>query len=212
MISGGTENASIAAQSQLLPLLPAYPAGWNVCVNDHKTLNLSRKLNNLFTLTAIAVHDREFMKFGPGLSAGQKFEIPWAWVDATLVGFNWGNPFIKKLQHLKASHRNDNIPLQIEQSDRSTQEIAAIISLVPASPPSRRKLVILRKANDKPIDLDILSPFAEPLHYLLLLPEGTLGWSPLMLPKLRVQVKLSQVHGSCNKVDSSQLFNRNFRP
>jgi hypothetical protein len=104
-------------------------------------------------------------------------------LDATLAGLNRVNPFIKKLQHLKASHRNDNIALQIEQSDTNTQEIAAIISLAPASPPSRRKLVIQRKGNDKPIYLDILSPFVEPLHYLLLLPEGTLGWSPSRLTR-----------------------------
>jgi hypothetical protein len=108
---------------------------------------------------------------------GEKFEIPGAWIDATLAGLNRVNPFIKELQHLKASNRNDNIALQIEQSDTNTREIAAIISLPPASPPSRRKLVIQRKGNDKPIYLDILSPFVEPLHYLLLLPEGTLGWS-----------------------------------
>ena len=90
---------------------------------------------------------------------GEKFEIPRAWIDATLAGLNRVNPFIKKLQHLKASNRNDNIALQIEQSDTNTREIAAIISLAPASPPSRRKLVIQRKGNDKPIYLDILSPF-----------------------------------------------------
>ena len=75
------------------------------------------------------------------------------------------------------------VALQIEQSDTNTREIAAIISLAPASPPSRRKLVIQRKGNDKPIYLDILSPFVEPLHYLLLLPEGTLGWSPSRLTR-----------------------------
>jgi hypothetical protein len=108
---------------------------------------------------------------------GEKFGIPRAWIDATLAGLNRVNPFIKELQHLKASNRNDNIALQIEQSDTNTRETTAIISLAPASPPSRRKLVIQRKGNDKPIYLDILSPFVEPLHYLLLLPEGTLGWS-----------------------------------
>jgi hypothetical protein len=37
--------------------------------------------------------------------------------------------------------------------------------------------VIQRKGADRPIFLDILSPFVEPLHYLLLLPNGTMGWS-----------------------------------
>jgi hypothetical protein len=197
--------------NHLLPPLPTYPDEWNDFINDRKSANLSRKLNNLFMLTAIAVHDGDYMKFGPGISAvtlnggrtyhrilsaregqhairwfihdpsaffeqGQKFEIPRAWIDANLAGLNRVNTFVKKLQHLQASNRNDTIASYIEQSDTNTQEIAAaIISLSPAPPPSRRKLVIQRKGNDKPIYLDILSPFVEPLHYLLLLPEGTLG-------------------------------------
>ncbi|KAJ7358306.1 hypothetical protein DFH08DRAFT_770177, partial [Mycena albidolilacea] len=113
----------------------------------------------------------------------EKFEIPRPWIDATLAGLNRVNPFIKKLQHLKVSNTDHDIALHIEQSDTNTREIAAIISLAPASPPSRRKLVIQRKGNDKPIYLDLLSPFVEPLHYLLLLPEGTLGWSPSRLTR-----------------------------
>ena len=202
--------------NHFLAQLPEYPDEWNSFINDRRTANLSRKLNNLFTLTAIAVHDGDFMKFGPGISAvtlnggrtyhrilsaregqhairwfihdpsaflqqGSKFDIPQTWIDATLAGLNRVNPFIKELKHLRASNEDDNLALHIEQSDTNIHEIAAIISLAPASPPSRRKLVIQRKGNDKPIYLDILSPFVEPLHYLLLLPEGTLGWSPSRL-------------------------------
>jgi hypothetical protein len=40
-----------------------------ICSSMTEKLRVSRKLNNLFTLTAIAVHDGDFMKFGPGISA-----------------------------------------------------------------------------------------------------------------------------------------------
>ncbi|KAF8166751.1 hypothetical protein K438DRAFT_1774916 [Mycena galopus ATCC 62051] len=55
--------------SHYQPLLPSYPGEWNSFINDRKTADLSRKLNNLFTLIAIAVHDGDFMKFRPGISA-----------------------------------------------------------------------------------------------------------------------------------------------
>jgi hypothetical protein len=73
---------------------------------------------------------------------------------------------------------NDDIALHIEHTDSTSNDVAAIISLAPAAPPSRRKLVIRRKGADQPVFLDLLAPFVEPLHYLLLLPHGTLGWSP----------------------------------
>ncbi|KAJ6583351.1 hypothetical protein DFH09DRAFT_842837, partial [Mycena vulgaris] len=53
----------------LQPPLPPYPAEWNSFINHSKTAGLSRKLNNLFTPTAIAVFDGDFMKFDPGVSA-----------------------------------------------------------------------------------------------------------------------------------------------
>ncbi|KAJ7303426.1 hypothetical protein DFH08DRAFT_986473 [Mycena albidolilacea] len=160
------------------PPLPLYPDEWDPFIYDRKTANLSRKLNNTFTLTAIAVHDGDLMKFGPGVSA---VTLNGAWIAATLAGLQRVNPFIKKLQCLNAHSGDDDIALHLEHSDTNSQEIATIISLAPTSPPSRRKLVIRRKGNDKPIYLDILSPFVEPLHYLFLLPHGTMGWSPARL-------------------------------
>jgi hypothetical protein len=115
------------------------------------------------------------------VAQGNTLQIPEAWIAATLAGLQRVNPFIRKLQCLNAHSGDDDIALHLEHSDTNSQEIAAIISLAPTSPPSRRKLVIRRKGNDKPIYLDILSPFVEPLHYLLLLPHGTMGWSPARL-------------------------------
>ncbi|KAJ7302005.1 hypothetical protein DFH08DRAFT_627547, partial [Mycena albidolilacea] len=52
-----------------LPPLPPYPQEWDGFIHNSKAAGLSRKLNNLFSLTAIGVHDGDFMKFAPGVSA-----------------------------------------------------------------------------------------------------------------------------------------------
>jgi hypothetical protein len=109
---------------------------------------------------------------------GTEMQIPPAWINSTLAGLERVNPFVAELEKLNVYNDSDDIALHIEHSDGVGNEIAAVISLAPASPPSRRKLVIRRKGDDEPIFLDLLSPFTEPLHYLLLLPHGTMGWSP----------------------------------
>lgn len=51
------------------PPLPPYPHEWNCFIGDPKTAGISRKLNNIFSLTAIGVYDGDFMKFPDGISA-----------------------------------------------------------------------------------------------------------------------------------------------
>ncbi|KAJ7780258.1 hypothetical protein DFH07DRAFT_693529, partial [Mycena maculata] len=53
----------------LLPRLPTYPEEWNTFLHHRNTASLSRKLNSVFTLTALGVHDGDFMKFPAGVSA-----------------------------------------------------------------------------------------------------------------------------------------------
>jgi hypothetical protein len=112
------------------------------------------------------------------VSKGTEMEIPHPWISSALAGLERVNPFIDKLENLNVYDDDDDIVLHFEQKDSTSSEIAAVISLAPTSQPSQRKIVIQRKGNVKPIFLDVLSPFVEPLHYLLLLPEGTMGWSP----------------------------------
>lgn len=167
-------------------------------------------------MTALGVHDGDFMKFGPGIAAvtlaggrtyhrilpadsgehairwfihdpdtlfrkAQELEIPNSWIDSVLQGLRRVNPFVGKLESLRVVNDDSDLALHLEHSEMVTSnEIAAIISLAPASPPSRRKIVI-KKKDEEPHFLDLLSPFVEPLHYVLLLPEGTLGWSPSRL-------------------------------
>jgi hypothetical protein len=112
----------------------------------------------------------------------QELEIAQVWIQDTLAGLNRVNPFITLLQNLR-TQSDSNVALQIEHSDAASNEVAAIISLAPASLPTRRKVVIQRNGEDKPHFLDILSPLVEPLHYLLLLPYGTMGWSTTRLTR-----------------------------
>ncbi|KAJ7843952.1 hypothetical protein B0H13DRAFT_1731504, partial [Mycena leptocephala] len=51
------------------PPLPPYPHEWDGFIDDRKTAALSRKLNNIFSLTAIGVYDGDFMKFPDGIAA-----------------------------------------------------------------------------------------------------------------------------------------------
>jgi hypothetical protein len=120
------------------------------------------------------IHDPDTL-----FTAGRENDIPREWIASVLAGLKRVNPFINQLELLRQSSDESDLALHLEHSDTVTSnEIAAIISLAPASPPTRRKIVIRKKGESEARFLDLLSPFVEPLHYLLLLPYGTLGWSP----------------------------------
>ncbi|KAJ7306812.1 hypothetical protein DFH08DRAFT_975846 [Mycena albidolilacea] len=99
-------------------------------------------------------------------SKGTEMEIPHPWISSALAGLEHVNPFIDKLENLNVydDDDDDDIALHLEQKDSTSSKIAAVISLAPTSQPSQRKIVIQRKGNVRPIFLDILSPFVEPLH------------------------------------------------
>lgn len=54
--------------SHRLPLLPEYPIEWNYFLDSSRIGRVSRYLNNLFSLTALGVHDGDFMHFSSGIS------------------------------------------------------------------------------------------------------------------------------------------------
>jgi len=51
------------------PPLPDYPEEWNTFLQAPKLGSSSRILNNIFSLTALGVHDGDFMKFSSGVSS-----------------------------------------------------------------------------------------------------------------------------------------------
>lgn len=68
-MNGFMINVLSVARTVLTTPFPPYPDELDPFIYNRKTANLSRKLNNIFALTAIAVHDGDFMKFRPGVSA-----------------------------------------------------------------------------------------------------------------------------------------------
>jgi hypothetical protein len=138
-----------------LPLLPPYPEEWGTFLRDRKTGSLSRKFNQLFSLTALGVHDGDFMHFSP-----DDLQIPREWINSALARLERVNPFISELENLNVYHDDDDIALHLQYSDSDpSAEIAAIISLAPASLPTRRKLVFRKKGADAPVFLDLFPSF-----------------------------------------------------
>ncbi|PBK60394.1 hypothetical protein ARMSODRAFT_1026584 [Armillaria solidipes] len=109
---------------------------------------------------------------------GAEQSIPKNWIDAALAGLQRVNPFVKELQNLQTQD-DKQMALHIEElSSIVGSNVTAIISLSPNAPPSRRTIVIKRVGEDHHRFLDLLSPYVEPLHYVLFFPYGTLGWAP----------------------------------
>jgi hypothetical protein len=113
---------------------------------------------------------------------GASRNLPVGWLDSILSGLKRVNPFINELENLTVSAavpEDDELALHLDQPEHITcDEITAIVLLSPASEPNRQKIIIHRTGETEHRFLDLLSPYVEPLHYLLLLPYGTLGWSP----------------------------------
>ncbi|KAJ6517417.1 hypothetical protein C8R47DRAFT_1205642 [Mycena vitilis] len=197
--------------AHLVDPLPAPPDEWAPLLLDKRLSSVSRKLNNIFCLTALGVNDGDFMKFPTGVSSvtlngGRTYHrlipnsegdhamrwfihdpstfqqtattlsVPAGWSDIILSGLHITNPFVEALESM---HNECSVhTLYLDRPDEITGgDVAAIVAFAPAARPTRRQLVI--KGNDgEHIFLDILSPFTEPMHYILLFPRGTLGWDP----------------------------------
>ena len=60
-----------------------------------------------------------------------------------------------------------------------------------------KKLIVIYKKGDPdatPMIIDRLSPYYEPLHYVLMFTDGVLGWSPALLSADPVCFLLSWKH------------------
>lgn len=142
----------------------------------------------------------------PGMlySQGTDQSIPKNWINTALAGLQRVNPFIRELQNLR-THDDEQVALHIEElSSIVGTDVAVVISLSPNSPPSRHTIVIKRVGEDHHCFLDILSPYVEPLHYILF-PYGTLGWSPNRLTADSQHLTLTHWHRTCFFLNAEQM-------
>jgi hypothetical protein len=110
---------------------------------------------------------------------GRELKLDSAWIAAALAGLRRVNPFVNKLENLAQTPEFDDqlaVHLDVPQSV-STMDVAAVISIAPVGMPTPRKYVIRLKGTNDHTFLHHTSPLREPLHYPLLLPHGTLGWT-----------------------------------
>jgi hypothetical protein len=203
------------AGAHLLPRLPPNPPEWDIFLGSTALGGLSRKMNNLFTLTAMGIDNGSWKKFNSGLSAvtldggrtyhrlipaeegehplrwfvydmptlhkqGQELQLRDSWVAAALAGLRRVNPFVNKLENLaRLQTIGDNLALHLDfPSSVSPLDVAAVVSLAPVGIPGPRKYFIRLKGEREHRYLPSISPLKEPLHYPMLLPFGTRGWSP----------------------------------
>lgn len=87
-----------------------------------------------------AILDGSFMIPGH-CSQRETLEIPNQCIHNALAGLERVNPFISELENPNVYDDDDDIALHLEYTSSPILEIAATISLAPASLPTRRKLV-----------------------------------------------------------------------
>ena len=85
------------------------------------------------------------------------------------------NPLLQQFKRL-AEEPSQDARLELTVSDKN--EIAAIIVPNRNGEIQERTLVSWKHGNDQPTFINVTSPLFLPLHYVLICPEGTLGWSP----------------------------------
>jgi hypothetical protein len=115
------------------------------------------------------------------LSEGLRNNIPSSWIQSAQQGLQRVNPYVQNLESLRVSSEEDcdEMALHLDLPERIPQdEIAAVISLAPACPPTSRTIVIRRAGETVHRFLPLSSPYVQPLHYVLLFPSGELGWYP----------------------------------
>jgi hypothetical protein len=106
-------------------------------------------------------------------------KLPESWIAAALAGLRRVNPFVERLEQLAvAGAEGGDLALHLDIPDTmSSAPLAAVVSIAPACKPTPRKYLIRYKGETEHRFLPNTSPLIEPLHYPMLLPHGTLGWS-----------------------------------
>jgi hypothetical protein len=137
---------------------------------------------------------------------GVHCKIPFQWIHNALAGLERVNPFIHKLEKMAIFDEDNEMALQIYQPDSvTTNEIVAMITLAPAACLKHREIVIKPIGEPDHHFLDPLSPLIEPLHYVMLLPYGTTGWSVHMLNAHGKPFSQSHWYRTCFFMNAEQM-------
>ena len=167
----------------------------------------SRKYNNLFSMSAVGTTGGFELLNGPCnlILSGRTFHrlmpghdpsgpLRWFLNDAsyplnTANALKVNSDVLQQLRSILMVHnpllnefkRLAEQPAQkarLELSVFDTNEIAAVIVPDRNGEIHERTLVCWKHAEDKPKFIDVTSPLFLPLHYVLICPAGTPGWSP----------------------------------
>ncbi|CAG8641606.1 26675_t:CDS:2 [Racocetra persica] len=191
---------------RILPLLPSYPTDINSIFNNTNISTLSRKLNSLFTFTAIGVQG-QFVHLSPPSSVcitGRTYHrilpanmpnhsIHWYLYDeqerylaaqSREIPDTWVSIIQSMLtcinpyvHSLQMLRDNSSSTALLELCENtSTGEVAAIIHANNTTSLSPRSIIIWRHTDTAPKFVNILSSQYEPLQYPLFFPHGTPGW------------------------------------
>ena len=87
------------------------------------------------------------------------------------------NPFVHKLRYSFDSSTTQTLTLEL-RAPSTGGDIAALIHSNNLHQASPRNVLIQYNGSLTRQQIDILSPFYEPLQYPIFFPQGTLGWSP----------------------------------
>ena len=87
------------------------------------------------------------------------------------------NPFIRKLRHAFDFSTTQTLTVELRATSTGGN-IAALIHSNNLHQANPRSILIQYNGSLTQQQIDILSPFYEPLQYPIFVPQGTLGWSP----------------------------------
>ncbi|CAG8496235.1 7053_t:CDS:2 [Cetraspora pellucida] len=193
---------------RILPSLPPYPMEINDIINNCNVSTLSRKLNMLFSFTAIGVQGqflnlpapssvcitgRTYHRILPGNAPNHS--INWYLYDEQeryVAAHNYKVPseWVSIVQQilikvnpytcsLRTLRDNSSATASLElRENTSNGEVAAIIHADNIINVQPRSILIWRDTDIAPKFVNILSAQYEPLQYPLLFPHGTPGWYP----------------------------------
>ncbi|CAG8574293.1 13019_t:CDS:2 [Cetraspora pellucida] len=161
----------------ILPQLPPYLTEIDNIINNCNASTLSRKLNILFSYTAIGVQGQFVNLSAPSsicVTGPNNYNIQNEWVSIVQQMLTKINPYTHSLQMLQ-DNSSHNALLELHENT-SNGEVAAIIHADNITNVQPHSILFWCNTDIAPKFVNILSAQYEPLQYPLLFPHGTPRW------------------------------------